>query len=210
MILLFSVFVLIYFHRVLIMFCLSPITAWATRHHNVLGTKHKSIYTKLADKYCWWFERLFLYWCGNIHSHRIRKFFYKNVHQIQIEKKVVIYSGTEIRNPSGLCIGKGSIIGDNAILDARAGIKIGKNVNLSSNVSIWTLQHDYRDPDFACNPNHYCPVSYNTSGSYDSSLTNSYVSKNYGVGTNPYSILDSHRTVMIGITSEVWITIIML
>ena len=77
MILLFSVFVLIYFHRVLIMFCLSPITAWATRHHNVLGTKHKSIYTKLADKYCWWFERLFLYWCGNIHSHRIRKFFYK-------------------------------------------------------------------------------------------------------------------------------------
>ena len=87
MILLFSVFVLIYFHRVLIMFCLSPITAWATRHHNVLGTKHKSIYTKLADKYCWWFERLFLYWCGNIHSHRIRKFFYKNVHQIQIEKR---------------------------------------------------------------------------------------------------------------------------
>ena len=65
MILLFSVFVLIYFHRVLIMFCLSPITAWATRHHNVLGTKHKSIYTKLADKYCWWFERLFLYWCAN-------------------------------------------------------------------------------------------------------------------------------------------------
>ena len=38
MILLFSVFVLIYFHRVLIMFCLSPITAWATRHHNVLGS----------------------------------------------------------------------------------------------------------------------------------------------------------------------------
>ena len=96
--------------------------------------------------------------CSFIHSHRIRKFFYKNVHQIQIEKKVVIYSGTEIRNPSGLCIGKGSIIGDNAILDARAGIKIGKNVNLSSNVSIWTLQHDYRDPDFACNPNHYGPV----------------------------------------------------
>ena len=73
-------------------------------------------------------------------------------------RKRSLYSGTEIRNPSGLCIGKGSIIGDNAILDARAGIKIGKNVNLSSNVSIWTLQHDYRDPDFACNPNHYGPV----------------------------------------------------
>ena len=27
---------------------------------------------------------------------------------------------------------------------------MGKNVNLSSNVSIYTLQHDHRDPDFNC------------------------------------------------------------
>ena len=85
-------------------------------------------------------------------------FFYKKIYRINLEKDVVIYSGAEIRNPNGLHIGKGSIIGSNAILDARAGIDIGKNVNFSSNVSIWTLQHDYRDPDFACNPKHYGPV----------------------------------------------------
>lgn len=47
---------------------------------------------------------------------------------------------------------------NNAILDARAGITIGSNVNISSNVSIWTLQHDYRDPYFRCTPEHYGPV----------------------------------------------------
>lgn len=60
----------------------------------------------------------------------------------------IIYYGAEIRNPYGLHIGKGSIIGDRAILDARNGINIGNNVNLSSNVSIWSEQHDHRDPLF--------------------------------------------------------------
>lgn len=44
----------------------------------------------------------------------------------------------------------GAIIGDNAILDARGGLEIGANANLSSNVSIYTLQHDHRDPEFQC------------------------------------------------------------
>lgn len=47
-------------------------------------------------------------------------------------------------------IGEGTIIGDNALLDARSGLRMGKNVNLSSNVSIYTLQHDHRDPYFGC------------------------------------------------------------
>lgn len=76
-----------------------------------------------------------------------------------MDKYVVIYSGAEIRNPTQLFIGKGTIIGDNAILDARAGITIGENVNFSSNVSIWTYQHDYRDSYFACNTDHVGPVT---------------------------------------------------
>lgn len=47
-------------------------------------------------------------------------------------------------------LGGGTIIGDNAILDARGGLVFGRNVNLSSNVSIYTLQHDHRDPVFNC------------------------------------------------------------
>ena len=64
--------------------------------------------------------------------------------------KVVIYFNTEIRAPYNLEIGEGSIIGDNCLLDSRNGIKIGKNVNLSSEVHIWTEQHDYRSKDFSC------------------------------------------------------------
>ena len=64
--------------------------------------------------------------------------------------KVVIYFNTEIRAPYNLEIGEGSIIGDSCLLDCRNGIKIGKNVNLSSEVHIWTEQHDYRDSNFKC------------------------------------------------------------
>ena len=46
-------------------------------------------------------------------------------------------------------IGKGSVVGDNSILDARrGGIYIGENVNIASNVSLWTGGHDYNDPYF--------------------------------------------------------------
>ena len=157
-VLVFVGFICIYFHRVLIMFCLSPVTAWATANQETNSGKCHSVRTRLANKFCWWFERLFIYWVGSIHSHRIRKYFYKYAHCVKMEQNVVIYSGVEIRNPQNLHIGEGSIIGDNAILDARAGIEIGKFVNFSSNVRIWTLQHDYRDPNFECNPEHYGPV----------------------------------------------------
>lgn len=157
-VLVFTGLICLYFHRVLIMLCLLPVTAWATVNHETNDSKCDSIKTRLANKYCWWFERLFIYWVGCIHSHRIRNYFYKYAHCVKMEQNVVIYSGAEIRNPQNLHIGKGTIIGDNAILDARAGISIGKNVNFSSNVRIWTLQHDYRDSNFACNPEHYGPV----------------------------------------------------
>ncbi|MBI5441706.1 MAG: acyltransferase [Deltaproteobacteria bacterium] len=50
--------------------------------------------------------------------------------------------------PSRLRIGKGTVVGHHAILDARGGLTIGENVNLSSGVWIWTVQHDYRARDF--------------------------------------------------------------
>ena len=46
----------------------------------------------------------------------------------------------------------GTIVGDNVLLDARRGLTIGKNVNFSSNVSVYTLQHDHRSPTFSCSP----------------------------------------------------------
>lgn len=93
------------------------------------------------------------YEISHIPSHRIRNFVYKYIFRIHIGDHAIIYHGAEIRAHSKLYIGNGSIIGDNAILDARNGILIGENVNLSSRVSIWTEQHDHRDPWFRCNSN---------------------------------------------------------
>lgn len=66
--------------------------------------------------------------------------------------------GCEIRSGVNLHIGKGSIIGDNCILDARQGIYIGKNANLSSEVHLWTEAHDVNDPYFRSMPCNHGPI----------------------------------------------------
>lgn len=95
---------------------------------------------------------------GKIPSHHVRNFLYRKVWNVKLGKKAVIYYGAEIRASYNLVIGKGTIIGDNAILDARRGCIIGDNVNFSSGVSLWTDQHDYNDSYFRCMPNKYGPI----------------------------------------------------
>lgn len=87
---------------------------------------------------------------GRIPSHRIRRFIYTHFYRVKLAPKSVVYYGAEIRSHGNLSVGKGTIIGDNAVLDARNGITIGDNVNFSSGVQIWTEQHDHRDPLFRC------------------------------------------------------------
>jgi len=97
-------------------------------------------------------DRFLDYNISTFPSNHIRKWFYKGL-GVKIGKNVIFHFETEIRCHYKLKIGKGSIIGDNAILDARSGLELGENVNISSNVSIYTLQHDHRDPYFACPTN---------------------------------------------------------
>jgi acetyltransferase-like isoleucine patch superfamily enzyme len=66
----------------------------------------------------------------------------------KIGNEVTVYHGIEVRCARRLEIGPHTIIGDDAILDARGGLVIGSNVNLSSGVSIWSAQHDWRSPGF--------------------------------------------------------------
>lgn len=84
-----------------------------------------------------------------IPSHTIRKSLYRYIYKMDIDKTAVVYHGTEIRSPWNIHIGKNSVIGDKSILDGRYGIYIEKNVNLSTGVWIWTLQHDVNDSQFA-------------------------------------------------------------
>lgn len=96
------------------------------------------------------FPDYYMYRVSITPSHHIRNFVYKYVCGLNMGEKAVIYYGAEIRQPSNIWIGKGSIIGDNSILDGRNGIRIGENVVFASNVRIWTEQHDHRDPWFRC------------------------------------------------------------
>lgn len=60
-----------------------------------------------------------------------------------------LYRWREVRDAQNISIGDGSIIGMWATMDGREGITIGRNVNFSSEVALWTLQHDYNSPTFA-------------------------------------------------------------
>ena len=93
--------------------------------------------------------RFVIYHIGRIPSVHLRRMLYRGM-GVKIGARAVVYFRAEIRCPQRLVIGKGTIVGDNAILDARRGLILGSNVNLSSNVSIYTLQHDHRDPNFGC------------------------------------------------------------
>lgn len=95
------------------------------------------------------YELWMSYCIGLIPSCHIRKW-YCQIMGAKIAPNVIIHIGTQMRAEYNLIIGEGSIIGDHVTLDARGKLKIGRDVNISSNVSIWTYQHDYRSPDFAC------------------------------------------------------------
>jgi acetyltransferase-like isoleucine patch superfamily enzyme len=59
-----------------------------------------------------------------------------------------VYRGLEVRFPGRVTIGDSTMIGFDSIIDGRAGVTIGNNVNFSSEVAIWTLQHDPQARDF--------------------------------------------------------------
>ena len=102
--------------------------------------------------------RYMLFQVGMIPSHHIRRFVYKAL-GAEIGKNVVFHFRTEIRGIHRLKIGAGTIIGDNALLAAQRGLTIGENVNLSSNVSIYSGEHDHRDPYFRSTPEKTRPIT---------------------------------------------------
>ena len=66
----------------------------------------------------------------------------------KIHPKVSMFASVDIRNPRGLSIDSGCSIGPNVLLDARKGLKIGKNVTIAYDAIIWTLHHDMHANDF--------------------------------------------------------------
>ena len=158
------IFIIICFKQILLLMSFYPIRLWLKRQKKIANfiqlkgndesNNNDNLSSNLkatVSRYLKGYLRYSIFQIGYIPSHTIRNFLYKQVYLIDMAKNSVIYFGAEIRSSYNLKIGQGSIIGDKVILDARNGITIGANVNFSSNVSIWTEQHDHRDPFFACN-----------------------------------------------------------
>lgn len=131
---------------------------WSDEPNNdEISLKHrvKEIIGRYVVGYIWYMNIQ----VGQIPSHRIRNFIYKNIYEVNLAKKGIIYHGCEMRASYNLIVGKGAIIGDNAVLDARrGGILIGENVQIGSYVKMWTGSHDHDDPYFRSKPGKRGPI----------------------------------------------------
>lgn len=92
-------------------------------------------------------DLFFLRLIGLIPIHIIRILFYK-LDGVKIGPKVHIHMGTQFFNPGKVEIGAGTIIGQNAFLDGRDILKIGKQVDIASDVLIYNSEHDIDSEDF--------------------------------------------------------------
>ena len=94
------------------------------------------------------FKALILKLLSHYPSHFIRNFVLVNFFGLKLARGSIIYSGFLVRSPKKIKIGKGTVVGYNCELDGRKGLTIGENVNISSDVKFYTLQHDYNSKDF--------------------------------------------------------------
>jgi acetyltransferase-like isoleucine patch superfamily enzyme len=139
-------------------------------HGQILRKWEKSknaplVYCVLDKPYNYWekifrkgWQRYMLFQISLVPSHHLRRFVYKAL-GAEIGKNVIFHFKTEIRGIHRLKIGAGTIIGDNALLAAQRGLTIGENVNISSNVSIYSGAHDHRNPYFRSTPATTRPIT---------------------------------------------------
>lgn len=80
-----------------------------------------------------------------IHSFRVLVYVLEGV---KVAKNVHIHMGTQFFKPSGVEIGEGTVVGQNAFLDGRDRLVIGKNVDIASDVMIYNSEHDINSEDF--------------------------------------------------------------
>jgi len=92
-------------------------------------------------------ELLFNSFVTFIPSHTIRQGFLR-LCGAKIGRNSSILRGTTVLDPAFLTIGDGVAIGFRCMLDARAGIYIGNNVTIASDVQIIGGGHDINHPDF--------------------------------------------------------------
>lgn len=103
--------------------------------------------TNRVNNYLLDFWLLVLTIIGYIPIHSIRWLFYF-ISGMKISPKAHIHMWARFYEPAGISIGEDSIIGDHALLDGRAPLKIGKHVDIASYVMIYNSEHDINSEDF--------------------------------------------------------------
>lgn len=81
-------------------------------------------------------------------SHHLRRAFLR-LAGMKIGKGSSIHIGPRFYDVSNISIGKDSIIGEYAVLDGRAPLRIGDHVDIASEVMIYNSQHDMSAQNFA-------------------------------------------------------------
>lgn len=107
-------------------------------------------FSKILGRISQYFLDFWLYvlWgVGYIPSHTIRKFFYF-ISGLKLGRGATFHMGARFFLPKNIEIGEGTIVGDHAFFDGRAKIKIGKQVDIASQVMIYNSEHDLADPTF--------------------------------------------------------------
>lgn len=67
----------------------------------------------------------------------------------KIGRDVAVRRGIRVIYPWRLSIGAQTLIGGSVCLDARGGLVIGSNCNISDEVAVWTVEHDIQSTEFA-------------------------------------------------------------
>jgi len=68
--------------------------------------------------------------------------------KLEAPDRSVIMLGVEIEMPWALSIGRGTVIGPGCLVDARGGLRLGRDVNVSGRTRFMTAKHLVQDPDF--------------------------------------------------------------
>jgi acetyltransferase-like isoleucine patch superfamily enzyme len=82
-------------------------------------------------------------------SHRWRRFALRRLAGAELGRDVSIARGVRLTVRRELRIGDRSIINAGVLLDARGGLSIGEDTNISPGVNLLTADHDPRSPGFA-------------------------------------------------------------
>jgi acetyltransferase-like isoleucine patch superfamily enzyme len=115
---------------------------------NIAKKKHRFTLSLLRRNWIYCSAVYAVNLAGHIHIHSIRHGIYRHIFKIVFPKDSIIYSNVHFESPWLLKIGHNSIVNDHARLDARNGIVIGNNVDVSTDVRIFTIEHDPDSPTF--------------------------------------------------------------